>query len=318
MPVGIFLYEIEKSFGPQIIADYYITQEKATPEILKKFNEKHVKKALTDATHQKGESLYYSSVIEANTGEKKLYLGFILKEAEDIISLKSLFESIEDKVIQNFTKDKKKMKLLLKDILNSMISLFEKLKEPKIISEIINEKTKKMLDEGKLQEARVLIDLGEKIPNKLAAEVKLAEQCFHDKLYRKAKKSYLKAADLANLIKEPEIVDFLKKKAEHVGNLPDLLKTRDAINKGMKKSLENLDDFQVEIDIYENLIPLIEKNIQLSNSLEDNVQIEILEYLKKFAIQASKKAKELKNLDDQVVNLLKKLYKRKQLGSRSN
>jgi len=34
MPIGIFLYEIEKSFGPQIIADYYITQEKVTPEIL--------------------------------------------------------------------------------------------------------------------------------------------------------------------------------------------------------------------------------------------------------------------------------------------
>ena len=36
--------------------------------------------------------------------------------------------------------------------MNSFLSLLEKLEEPKIIKEAINEKTKRMLDEGKLQE----------------------------------------------------------------------------------------------------------------------------------------------------------------------
>jgi len=168
MPIGIFLYEIEKSFGPQIIADYYITEEKANLEILKIFNEKHIQKGLADATHRKNGYLYYSSVIESKSIKKNLYLGFILREKEDLISLKSIFENFEENIAQNYTKDKKKMNLLLKNILNSTIDLFEKLKEPSIIKDTINEKTKQMLDDGKLQEARELIDLGEKIPGKLS------------------------------------------------------------------------------------------------------------------------------------------------------
>ncbi len=308
MPIGIFLYEIEKSFGPQIIADYYITEEKVTPEILKIFNEKHIKKHLTDATHRLKNSLYYSSQIEAISKKNNYYLGFILKEEEDLISLKSIFEKIEAKIAQEFTpKDKKKIQALLKDVLNSTISLFEKLKEPIIIKDTINEKTKQMLDEGKLQEARELIDLGEIIPEKLSTEIKLAEESLKESNYKKAKKSYLKAADLAEQIRETEIVDLLKKKAEHVGDLPNLLKTRDAINKGIRKKLDELEDIKLEYKIYENLIPLIEKNIKLSYSLEDTDQIKILEKLVKLSNSASKIALDLKKLDDNIKSLLKKV-----------
>ena len=87
MPIGIFLYEIEKSFGPQIIADYYITEEKANLEILKIFNEKHIQKGLSDATHHKNGYLYYSSFRESKSFKKDLYLGFILRDKEDLISL---------------------------------------------------------------------------------------------------------------------------------------------------------------------------------------------------------------------------------------
>jgi hypothetical protein len=60
-----------------------------------------------------------------------------------------------------------------------------------MIIDTINEKTKKMLDEGKFQEARELIDLGEKIPEKLSSEINLAEQFFNEKLYKRAKSRYL-------------------------------------------------------------------------------------------------------------------------------
>ena len=91
MPIGIFLYEIEKSFGPQVIADYYLTEEKVSTEILKLFNEKHIKKGLADATHREDKNLYYSSIIEAEKSKEKLYLGFILNEDEELMSLKSIF-----------------------------------------------------------------------------------------------------------------------------------------------------------------------------------------------------------------------------------
>ena len=309
MPIGIFLYEIEKSFGPQIIADYYITQEKISTEILKMFNEKHIKKGLADATHRKGKNLYYSSIIEAEKGKKNLYLGFILKEDEELMSLKSLFESVEEKIIKNFTKDKKKMQGLLKDILNSTIDLFEKLKQPSLIKDTINEKTKQMLDEGKLTEARELIDLGEKIPDKLAEEMMLGEQYLNEGLYRKSKKSYLKSAELAEQIREDEIADLLMGKAEQVGGLPDLIKTRDAINKGMRKSLQDLEDVNLEYKIYKNLIPLIEKNIKLSYSFNDNEKAEILEKLVKLTRTASIKASDLKRMDDEIKGVFKKVCK---------
>ena len=309
MPIGIFLYEIEKSFGPQVIADYYLTEEKVSTEILKLFNEKHIKKGLADATHREDKNLYYSSIIEAEKSKKKLYLGFILNEDEELMSLKSIFENIEVKIVENFTKDKKKMQESLKEILNSMITLFDKLKQPALIKETINEKTKQMLDEGKLQEARELIDLGEKIPDKLAQEMKLAEQHLNEGLYRKSKKSYLKSAELAEQIREDAIGDLLRGKAEQVGRLPDLIKTRDEINKGMRKSMSELEDVNIEYKIYKNLIPLIEKNIKLSYSFNDNDKAELLENLVKLTRNASIKSSDLKRLDDQIKSLLKKVCK---------
>ena len=309
MPIGIFLYEIDKvSKSPEIIADYYTTQEKVTPDILKIFNEKHIKKDLSDATYRKDNFLYYSSIIQSISDKNNVYLGFILKDDEDFISLKSIFENLEQTVANNFApKDKKKMQLLLKDILTATVSLFEKLKEPKIIKDAINERTKKMLDEGKLQEARELIDLGEKIPEKLSQEMMFAEQALKEKNYRKAKTNYLKAAKYAEQIKESEVVDLLKKKGEHVGTIPDLLKTREVINKGIKKTLEDLQGVKLEVDIYDNLVPLLEKNVKLSYSLEDTAQIETLEKLIRLSQNAFKRAQELKDLDEEIIELLKKI-----------
>jgi hypothetical protein len=311
LPIGIFLYEIDKNNkSTEIIAEYYTSQEKVTQEILKIFNEKHVRKDLSDATYRKDNFLFYSSIIQSISDKNNLYLGFILKDDEELISLKSIFENLEQTVANNFNpkdKDKKKIQATLKDILTTTINLFEKLKEPKIIKDAINERTKKMLDEGKLQEARELIDLGEKIPEKLSQEMLLAEQALKEKNYRKAKTNYLKAAKYAEQIKESEVVDLLKKKGEHVGTIPDLLKTREVINKSIKKTLEDLQGVKLEVDIYDNLVPLLEKNVKLSYSLEDTAQIETLEKLIRLSQNAFKRAQELKDLDEEIIELLKKI-----------
>lgn len=222
-----------------------------------------------------------------------------------MIALKSHFENIEEDIVQNFSKDKKKMQLLLKKNLNSFLSLLEKLEEPKIIKEAINEKTKKMLDEGRLQEARELIDLGEKIPDKLSQEIKLASGYYDNGMFKKAKKSYLKAADLAEKIQETEIVEFLRKRAENVANLPDILKTLEAMNKAIRKGL---DDIEVrKVNIYDRVTPLIEKNINLSNSLEDDDLAKTFEELIKNCTRAARKAEELNNLNKEIIKLLKKI-----------
>lgn len=307
MPRAIILYEIDKSFGPNILAEYYLKQDDKIPQdILKDFSEKHVKKELLDITIRKEDNRYFSKKINAESINKEnLYLSFILQEGEDLVSLKSIFENIEGKTIQNFTDDKNKMNEILQNALNSILSLIQKLQEPKIIKETINERTKKMLDDGKLSEARELIDLGEEIPKKLAAEVKLAEQLLNEKFYRKAKKSFLKAAELAGIIQEDEIASFLENKGEQVGFFPELIKERENLYKEIEKSSSDLDNTQLYL--YNNFIEPIERLIEISHSFEDHKAIGLLTKLKNYTQRASRLAKELNDLDDKIRDLIKKI-----------
>ena len=307
MPIGIFLYEIDQSFGPNVLADYYITKDKPSTKILKDFAEKHVKKDLADASARDEKFRYYSSIIEGKDIKKNTFIGFMLRLEEDIVSLKSIFEKIEERVVTNFSQDKKKLQSNLKGILNSILSLMEKLKEPKIIKETINEKTKKLLDEGKLQEARELIELidKKKIPEKLSQEVKLAEDALKESLYKKSRKNYLKAAALADQVRETEMALFLRKKGNRVGDIPDIIKTREALCKAIKKGLEELQD--LEFKAYEDTLPLIDKNIKLSNSLEDNESFDLYERLYKSCYNASRRASDLNKLNKEIKNITKKL-----------
>jgi hypothetical protein len=306
MPRAIILYEIDQSFGPNILADYYLKQDDKMPTIiLKEFSEKHVKKGYSDVTIRKDENRFYSNKINAESINKEnLYLSFILQEGEDLISLKSIFENIETKVIQDFSTDKQKMAEILKNTLNSILSLVQKLQEPKIIKEILNERTKKMLDDSLLQEARELIDLGEEIPEKLADEVKIAEGLMKNKEYRKARKSFLKASELAGLIQEEEIASFLQNKGEHVGNFPDLLKERDNLNREIEKIAGELD--VNNLYIYNLFIDPIDRLIEISNSLEEDELIGELMKFKNNAERASRLEKDLEVLNNKIKEKLNK------------
>ena len=305
MPSGIYLYEIDESFGPKILADYYLTKDKLTPEALKVLGDKHLKD-LADATYKTEEVRYYSSKINAVGIDKKLFLGFVIKPNEDIMSLKSVFEEMEKNIADNFSQDRRKMQDMLKNVLTSILGLMEKLKEPKIIQDKINQKTKDLLDEGKVQEARDWITLGEKIPGQLSSAVKEAEQFYKQKLYKKAKKSYQKAADLANQIQETEMERILIRKGDIVGDIPLFEKERDTLNKDIKKVLDEMEVRHINI-AYKNIIGIIEKNIKLSNKLEDYVFVDTLEDLKVSINKALNIAIELANFDKEIKLVSSKL-----------
>ncbi len=307
MPSAIILYEIDESFGPNILAEYYLKQDdKITPAILKEFSDKHVKKELLHANILEDNNRYYSSIVNAKSIEKdNLYLCFKLREGETLVSLKSIFDNVEEKIVKKFTTDKKKMSELLKDALNSILSLMEKLQEPKIIKETINERTKIMIDDGKLQEARELIDLGEKIPEKLSAEVRLAEQLLVEKSYRKAKKSFLQAAELAVLIQEKEIASFLENKGEQVGNFPDLIRERESLYKDIEKIITELQSNRLYL--YNYLVDPLEKLLDISNIFEENELIDVLTKLKNTTQRASRLAKDLYGLDNKIKEFLDKI-----------
>ena len=307
MPRAIILYEIDQSFGPNILADYYLKQDdKISTTVLKEFSEKHVKKGYSDVTIRKDENRFYSNKVNAESINKEnLYLSFILQVGEDLISLKSIFKNIEAKVIQDFSTDKDKMSEVLKNGLNSILSLVQKLQEPKIIKDILNERTKKMLDENLLQEARELIDLGEDIPEKLADEVKIAEELLKNKEYRKAKKSFFKATELAELIQEEEIASFLQNKGEHVGTFPDLLKERETLNKEIEKITGELENNKLYL--YNLIIDPVDRLIDISNNLEEDELTGELMKLKNNIERASQLANSLNGLDNKIKENLDKI-----------
>lgn len=304
MPKAIILYEIDQSFGPNILAEYYLKQDDKIPSnILKEFLEKHVDKKYSEVTIRDESNRYYSHIVDTALIDKEdLYLGFILQEGEDLLSLKSIFKNIEEKVIQEFSDDKKKMIEILKDGLNSILSLIQKLQEPEIIKDILNERTKKMLDDGLLQEARELIDLGEEIPVKLAEEVKIAEEFLNQKDYKKAKRNFQKASELAVLIQEDEIASFLENKGETVGSFPDLLKERENLHKEIEKTNTELDSNRLYL--YNLLVDPVDRLIEISNNFEEDETISSLIKLKNNVKRASRLAKEL----DEIKNKIKENY----------
>ncbi|MFX0057235.1 MAG: hypothetical protein ACFE85_09450 [Candidatus Hodarchaeota archaeon] len=306
MPVGIYLYEIDKSFGPNVLAEYYLDQEnKIKDEILKDFEDKHIQKEFSDTIYRKNDLRYYSSKIDAKSiNRDNLFLGFIFKIDEDLVSLKSIFDNIATKIIKEFSQVRGEMEQLLKAEFNSIFTLMEKLKESALIKDTINDKTKKMLDDGKLQEARELIDLGEDIPEKLSEEIKLADQLLKNKLYKKAKKSFIKAAELAETIQENDIVSFLISKGEQVGKFPDLIKERDAIYKEIESKLGILENNQLHL--YHDLIKPVERLLNISNSFEESELIENSTELLNNIKRANQIGKELFNLDKKIKELLDK------------
>jgi tRNA A37 N6-isopentenylltransferase MiaA len=181
----------------------------------------------------------------------------------------------------------------------------EKLKEPAMVKETINDKTKKMLDDGKLHEARELIDLGEQIPEKLSEEIKLAEQLLNDSFYKKAKKSFLKAAELAQIIQEIDIVSFLTSKAEQVGKFPDLVKEQETILKEMKNKVEELHNNKLHL--YHELIKPLDTLIHISNSFEEREKTKTLTEFLKSCKRADELAKDLFKLDKIIKEFLQEL-----------
>ncbi|MFX1374476.1 MAG: hypothetical protein ACFFA0_01570 [Promethearchaeota archaeon] len=306
MPKAIILYEIDQSFGPNILAEYYLKQgDKIPTTILKEFSDKHIKKGYSDVTIRDENHRYYSNTVNPESIDKEnLYLGFILTEEEDLLSIKSIFDNIEKKVIQNFSNDNKKMNELLKEGLNSILSLIQKLQEPKIIKDILNERTKKMLDDGLLQDARELIDIGEEIPEKLAEEVKIAETLLNEQDYRKAKKSFIKASELASVIQEEEIASFLENKGEKVGLYPELLKERENLYKEIEKITNELESNKLYL--FDLLIEPVDKIIEISNNFEENETISELTKLKNNVNKASRLAKELDEIKNKIKENLSK------------
>ncbi|TXT65171.1 MAG: hypothetical protein BAJALOKI1v1_460006 [Promethearchaeota archaeon] len=300
MPIGIFLYEIDSTSEPKILIDYHLKKQTISSAILKDLYKKHTQ-GIIDAVIQKGEVRFYSSMVKE---KEDLYLGFILKMDEDLISLKSIFEEIELEIVENYDSlDKNKLKGYIKDTLNSITDLMDKLKNPEIIKAQLNNKTKKLLDENNIEEAKKLIDLGETVPMELSQLIQEAEAYFEQERFKKSKKKFLKAANLAQLIKEERIVSFLENKANKVGSFPDILEEREKIEDEIDEEYDKLEENLLEH--YTSLIPKIKRLMEIANIFNQNDKYLVLSNYLSQLRQATRLAEKLDQINQ---DLLKKEF----------
>ncbi len=305
MPLGIFLYEIDESFGPNLLSEYSVKEVGITKEILKTLADKQLDKPELRYNSLRTDNFkFYSREIKINE-KKALQLGFILSTEEHVESLFAVFDEIEDKMIKNFTEDKSELKSLLKEILHARIESRDKLKEPKLIKEKMNERTKDLLDEGKIQEARKLIDLGEIIPDEMGYSVKLAEDFFKVKDYKSAKKNFIRAAELAEKIGELEISKILNSRAKTAENYPIYVKEREDAYKEIRRLLKDID--LKTGNYYQQSIKYIQKIIDISNILEDYLNTTELNKLVNLCNETSKLSEEIKTKDNSIKEILDKL-----------
>lgn len=305
MPIGIFLYEIDESFGPNLLSEYSVKEVGITKEILKTLADKHLEKPGLKYNSLRTDTFkFYSREIKIND-KKALILGFILSTEEYVDSLFAVFDEIETKMVKNFTEDKNELKSLLKEILHARIESRDKLKEPKLIKEKMNERTKDLLDEGKIQEARELIDLGEIIPDEMAHSIKLAGDFFKAKDFRSAKKNFIRAAELAEKIGELEISKILNSRAKTAENYPIYVKEREDAYKEIKRLLQDID--LKKSNYYQQSVKSIQKIIEISNILEDYLNITELNKLVNLCNENSKLSEEIKLKDELIKDILDKL-----------
>lgn len=304
MAIGIYLFKETKK-KPQIVVDYYSTDKRVSSSVLEELIKKHKKKGLIDALVQKEGYNFYSSEI----GEKEnLYLGFILEESENLKSQKEIFEEIESRIIDNYeTIGKQEMEDFLEETLNSMMDIVEKLKNPELIRDEINKRTKRLLDENKIDEAKKLIDLGETVPTELSELIKDAEDNLENEKYKKAKKSYLKAAEQAKLIQEDRIASFLESRGEKVGTFPDL---KDQWKDLMDDIIDELDDFEIDqLQIYKPLIQKINVLKRIAEIFNQEGKYAAISKLLHEMKKASSLGDELFNLHKRIKNQLEENLK---------
>ncbi len=297
MAIGIFLFQLGSNGRPRVLVDYYSTTKRVSVRILEELIDKHKKKGLIDALVQKGNYYIYSSGIEE---KENLYLGFILEEDEDLKSQKEIFEEIEDKIIENYESiNKKQMEDFLEDTLNSIMDILEKLKNPEKIRDDINKKTKELLDENKIDEAKRLIDLGETIPTELSTLIQDAEDYFKSEKYKKAKKSYIKAAERARTIQEDQIASVLESRGKKVGAFPELKDEREDL---MDEISDFLNDFEIEkLIMYKDLIEKINRLLDIAKVFEQSEKQDRLSRILNEIKKASKLGSDLYGLHKRIL-----------------
>jgi hypothetical protein len=136
---------------------------------------------------------------------------FLIEKEKDLMLLASSIE-------KGATADSMKM------IVENKAHIIEKLHSVKALTTDVTKKATELIENDKINEYQKLLKLTQELPEKIVQNSKKAEAAIIEKNYRMAERSYKEAADMANQVYEYALAEFLIKKAETIGELPDLEK----------------------------------------------------------------------------------------------
>ncbi len=188
------------------IKEYFISDPEARTEYLFRYQGKKIIARKVELG--KPELLYIYCLIMDKSSSSEL---FLIEKEKDLIFLSGAIE-------KGNTVDS------MKTIVENKAHIIEKLHSVKALTTDVTKKATDLIENDKINEYQKLLKLTQELPMKIVDNVKKAEAAVIEKNYRVAERSYKDAADMSNQVYEYALAEFLNKKADTIGELPNLEK----------------------------------------------------------------------------------------------
>jgi hypothetical protein len=315
MAKGTFLFKIKEKSNPTTIANYLLVEIegklKITSELMNKISTKqgisqdtsHIRKTISYREDWK----YFSIYVGDNDKEEHIFLVFVLDLKESTEPFTILLGEVKQMIIMSLSKGVTTLQDVLKGTLNTRNDLMLLIHEKERIEKKISTKANKLLDEGNFVQAQEIIKLAKEIPAKISDLVKRGDDAFTSKNYRVAERCFIDASDFSKKINEIEMSELLKTMAERAAEIPRYMKDWAQNFTKITKPLKKMD--KREKGFYLEPIDVVNEAIDISDILEDDQKIELLQQLESLMNKGDNLSKELDEVDSEINKIIEKLNK---------
>ncbi|MHA1733420.1 MAG: hypothetical protein ACTSU5_15845 [Promethearchaeota archaeon] len=300
------MIEVAGTDKPRVLASYFggTKQAPVSGDLLEKLVEKHTHKddGQEEVVYRSPDGRFFSTQLGGAGEEVKRFLVFSLGEKEGlettVVNIGAKKAAVEGALGGD-------LKSALKSVFHSCSELDAKLRDPTSVKDYIIKKTNVLLDNGDFQRAQELIALAEKVPEKLSVAVKSGDVAMHKQNFKQAEKFYKQAADLAAEVDEREMEAALLVRAGNAKEFPNLVKNQKSAILRIEKPFGSLDK-RVK-SVYRVALEEIDKAIRISDKLEDDATVEILEEIASLTSEAREISRQLDSVDAKIVARLRSL-----------
>ncbi|MBD3350353.1 MAG: hypothetical protein GF364_02600 [Candidatus Lokiarchaeota archaeon] len=239
MPVGCFIVEIDPKSKPVIKAMHYSEEEekkKINDNIILKLRLGHSETKLY--TYLSPELSIVSYLTEFKRGKNpfQMILGVILKSSDNPTNFREQVKIASDEILPMLKDNDGALSKKLDALYDEYFETPTVLLNQKELEARLKDRIKKLNKAGKFDEAKKMLDLMKKIPNKLFKSNKKAEKAIQHNDLDSAEKELKKAIKYAEELGEKEQASVLKEKAKLVKQIPKLQEKR-------KKELKQARDY---------------------------------------------------------------------------